>query len=220
MSVRFSGRMRYADRASVSRPLEGLAVQPSTVLTAATEPSAGLESDEALAAIAPTDRQAFETLYVRHRLALFRYARARTADDDAAADIVSVTFERALAAIDRYRPVGGGFRAWLFRIARNEVIDETRRRRTAMRRAPALHAVEAVGSGPEEGLVLAESFERVRALVARLPDTQRDAVLLRYASGLTAREIGLTLGRSEGATQKLIARALGTLKEAYRATDR
>ena len=195
-------------------------MQPSTALSTAAELPADIESDEALAAVAATDRQAFETLYLRHRLELYRYARARTGDDDAAADIVSTTFERALASIARFRPVGSGFRAWLFRIARNEVVDSGRRRQTAARHAPTLQAVDATQPGPEDDLLRTESMERLRALVARLPDTQRDAILLRYAGGLSTREIALTLGRSEGAAQKLITRALAALKEAYRASDR
>lgn len=195
-------------------------MQPSTVLSATAEVPADNESDEALATVAATDRRAFETLYVRHRLEVFRYAKARTGDDDLASELVSVTFERALASIDRFRPVGGGFRAWLFRIARNEVIDASRRRRTADRHAAAFGHVRSSETGPEEDLVRAESLAQLRGLVGRLPDTQRDAILLRYAGGLTAREIGLALGRSEGAAQKLITRALAALKEAYRATDR
>lgn len=194
-------------------------MQPTTVLSAIADPPADAESDEALAAVAPTDRRAFEALYVRHRLEVFRYAKARTGDDDLASELVSVTFERALGSIARYRPVGGGFRAWLFRIARNEVIDASRRRRTADRHAATVGLANRTEAGPEEDVVRAESLEQLRGLVTRLPDTQRDAILLRYAGGLTAREIGLALGRSEGATQKLITRALAALKEAYRATD-
>lgn len=195
-------------------------MQPSTVLIAPAKLPADSESDEALAVIAVADRRAFETLYLRHRLQLFRYARARTGDDDVAADLVSLTFERALGSIGQYRPMGGGFRAWLFRIARNEIVDASRRRRTVARHVRATPVAEVVQAGPEDDVLRAESFEEIRGLVARLPDPQRDAILLRFAGGLSAREIGLTLGRSEGATQKLITRALAVLKEAYRATDR
>lgn len=53
-------------------------------------------------------------------------------------------------------------------------------------------------------------------MVAALPDLQRDAVAIRYAAGLTAGEIGLVIGKSEEATQKLISRAVAQLKETYR----
>ncbi len=195
-------------------------MQDAATDPSAPEPAPDARPDGALAAAAATDREAFEQLYLRHRLGLFRYARARVDDDEAAADLVSLTFERALASIDRYRSVGGGFRAWLFRIARNEVIDASRRRATAARNEPNLRLIVAAAPDPAEEVIRAESLVLIRALVATLPDTQRDAVLLRYAGGLTAREIALTLGRSEAAVQKLITRALARLKEDYRAGDR
>ena len=218
---------------SESRPLDVIEVDPardratkgqvlerSSVLAATSDVLADPTADEALALAAAADRQAFETLYLRHRLDLFRYARARTGDDESAADVVSATFERALAAISDYRSSGGGFRAWLFRIARNQVIDASRRRRTADRHAPSLQVVGAEQPSPEHDLLREESMAQLRGLVARLPDTQRDAVLLRYASGLTTHDIAVTLGRSDAAVQKLITRALASLKETYRAIDR
>jgi RNA polymerase sigma factor (sigma-70 family) len=64
-----------------------------------------------------------------------------------------------------------------------------------------------------------ESTNHLRELIRRLPDAQREAVLLRYAGGLTTREIAATIGRSEAAVQKLISRTLASLKETYRAID-
>lgn len=52
----------------------------------------------------------------------------------------------------------------------------------------------------------------IRLAVNALPPVGREAVLLRYSAGLTAREIGPVIGKSAGATQKLIERALHTLK--------
>ena len=158
-------------------------------------------------------------LYLRHRRDLFHYVRARTTDEETAADLVSATFERALNAIDGYRPSGGGFRAWIFRIARNQVVDASRRRRTADRHASTLQRWSTEQAGPEDDLLTEESINHLRDLVSRLPDAQREAVLLRYAGGLTTREIAATIGRSEAAVQKLITRTLASLKETYRAID-
>ncbi len=52
-------------------------------------------------------------------------------------------------------------------------------------------------------------------LVARLPADQGEALLLRYASGLTAREIGFVIGKGEDAVQKHIERGLAALREAF-----
>jgi RNA polymerase sigma factor (sigma-70 family) len=54
------------------------------------------------------------------------------------------------------------------------------------------------------------------AAVERLPSVQREALALRYGAGLTAREIGHVLGKTDRATQKLITRAIARLREDYR----
>lgn len=159
--------------------------------------------------------ESFEALYVQHRAAVFRYARARTTNDDDAADLTALAFERALVAWPRYRPTGGGELAWLFRIARNAAIDDARRRRLAEEREPWAQAGVAV-TDPQASLAQAEVADEVRRLLDVLAEETRDAVVLRYGAGLTAKEIGEVLGRSEAATQKLLARALVALKEAHR----
>jgi RNA polymerase sigma-70 factor (ECF subfamily) len=161
--------------------------------------------DLADARAAADDPAAFEAIYRRHRLAVYRYARSRTASDDAALELTAVTFERALRSIDGFRPRGGGMTAWLLRIARNAAIDEGRR---AARRP--VVAVE------PEAATASDDAADLRLLVAALPDRQREAIELRYAAGLTAREIGTVLSISEGAAQKHLERALQALREAYR----
>ena len=59
-----------------------------------------------------------------------------------------------------------------------------------------------------------EALDLLRSL-GSLPGDQRDAVALRYGAGLSAREIGAVLGKSDAAAQKLVSRGLATLKEAY-----
>ncbi len=174
----------------------------------------GRERDEDLALAARSDAAAFGLLYRRHRLAVFRYLRTRTGTDDDAADLTAIAFERALVAMPRYTPSGGGILAWLLRIARNAAIDAGRRRSALPLGAgpPTAHAAEA----PEDLVLAMESRSALMKAVERLPDAQREAIVLRYAAGLTAREIGDVLGKRPEATQKLISRALATLRESYR----
>jgi RNA polymerase sigma factor (sigma-70 family) len=68
----------------------------------------------------------------------------------------------------------------------------------------------------EDGVLQRERMAELRDRVERLPSVQRDAITLRYAGGLTAREIAGTLGKSEAATQKLLSRALAALRESFR----
>jgi RNA polymerase sigma-70 factor, ECF subfamily len=174
--------------------------------------SSSLDPDDELALAARDDIAAFEPLYLRHRIAVFRYLRTRTTDGDEAADLTALTFERAIAGIAGYRPGGAGVRGWLFAIARNAAVDLARRRLRTPQADPPPDPEES----PEARLVADEAAAELRGRVAALPADQRSAIVLRFAGGLTAREIGFMLGKTEAASQKLVSRGLAALKEAYR----
>lgn len=152
----------------------------------------------------------FESLYLAHREAVLRYLRVRAGDADSL-DLAALTFERAFRTI-----VGGGSvnLGWLLRTARNAAIDANRRQRTRL----LLETIVArlgpdTGPSPEHQVVAEETASAVRRAVNALPAPQREAIALRYAAGLSAREIGSVLGKSEAASQKLITRALERLRE-------
>src|SRR5213592_4744988 len=89
----------------------------------------GKEEDAALAVRASQgDPAAFGQLYDRHVSAVYRYVYYRVRDDAEAEDLTSDVFMKALRAIPRYEP-RQAFLAWLYRIARNAVIDRARRTR-------------------------------------------------------------------------------------------
>jgi RNA polymerase sigma-70 factor (ECF subfamily) len=151
------------------------------------------------------DIDAFTLAYERFRLPVFRYLRARGVGDEDALDLTAVTFERAFAARRGFHPRDGGLGAWLFRIARNAAIDAHRHR------DPELLSVD------DDLVPFTDDVEARHELldaVGALPEVQRDAIRLRYAGGLSAREIGAVLGRSEDAVQKQIQRGIHALREA------
>lgn len=158
------------------------------------------------------DPSAFGMLYQKHRLSVYRYLRARTRSDDDALELAAITFERAFANLGRFRRRDGGVQAWLLRIARNSAIDAHRRRRSTVDLAGA--TAQLARQAVEADRLSAERVE-VLDLVDRLPAEQGDALLLRYAGGLTAREIGVVIGKREGAVQKQIERGLAALREAF-----
>ena len=157
------------------------------------------------------DPALFGSLYQKHRLSVYRYLRARTQSDADALDLAADTFERAFASLGRFRRRDGGVQAWLLRIARNTAIDAHRRRRPTVGLAGADAALGRIAVEADR-----QDQERVEILdlVGRLPSDQGEALLLRYGSGLTAREIGVVIGKREGAVQKQIERGLAALREA------
>jgi RNA polymerase sigma-70 factor, ECF subfamily len=175
------------------------------ITTAVDEATEGRALDDARI----SDVEGFARAYERYRLPIYRYLRARGTTDEDALDLTAVTFERAFAKRHAFRSRDGGLGAWLFRIARNAAIDAHRRRQPE----------SFLADGDDLGrATAADHAERERSevvdAVSTLPAVQRDAIWLRYASGLSAREIGHVLGKSEAAIQKQIQRALDALREA------
>ena len=164
--------------------------------------------DEQLAAAAKRDPAAFAPLYRRHVRSIYAYCYARLGNHELAEDATSQAFVKALAALPRYR--ADSFRAWLFTIAHNVVIDLYRSRPPA----PLDEAWDVPDSAwtPEEVAVLVEGRRSVRWLLNQLSPDQRDVVALRL-EGLTSPEIATVLGRRPGAVRALQHRAYRRLRD-------
>jgi len=169
------------------------------------------DDDAVWAKRARTDRAAFGVLYDRYVDRVYAYCRRRLQTQEAAEDATSQTFLKAPAAIPRYRPEAGSFRAWLFTIANRVVIDGFRRGKptTALDDAVELQDPD---PGPEREAIERETSRELYALVDRLPDEQANLIQLRLA-GLTDREIAEVLGRSYGAIRVAQHRAIRRLQE-------
>lgn len=184
---------------------------------AARRPAGGRDDpDLADVLAAQRDPAAFGPLYRRYLDRVYGYCFYLLGDHHDAEDATERTFLAALAAIGRYRDQRAGFRAWLFRIAHNQLANALRARRR--RGATPLDSVpEPTGDGDPASLIgQAEEARRLRRALAALPDDRRQVVVLRFVDGLSAREIGEVLGRSEGAVRVLQHRALRQLAEILR----
>ncbi|MDQ2915190.1 MAG: sigma-70 family RNA polymerase sigma factor [Chloroflexota bacterium] len=172
------------------------------------------ESDEVeLVRRAPVDAGAFAELYRRYLPRVYRYVRARLRNSDEAADVTQHVFLKASEALPRYRDHGAPFAAWLFRIARNTAIDNERRRRVtvpweSLAEIPAPDDVEA-------GAIDHERYARLYALLRELSSDERELLALRFAGGLTSKEIASVVGASDAAVKKRLARTIQKLKERY-----
>ena len=170
-----------------------------------------LDDERALVLRAKGDRQAFAALYDRYVTPVYGYCYRRLGSAEAAEDVTSVVFSRALAALPRYDPNGPPFRAWLFTIAHHAVVDEFRARRPQH----PLDAVEAVPDPrplPEEQALANDDSRRVRELLAHLTPGQAQLLELRLA-GLTDVEIAQIVGLTHGAVRASQHRAVVRLRE-------
>jgi RNA polymerase sigma factor (sigma-70 family) len=165
--------------------------------------------DEALRRAQAGHRAGFDDL-VRHLdPRLVGFARARGADDpEGLADEVLVQMCRGIGDFEGNL---AQFRAWVFTIARNRIIDERRR---AARRVDAVPTEPArlPDASVDVDLPDGEQRERVEALLAGLTDDQREIVVLRVVVGLSVEETAAIVGRRAGAVRALQHRALRTLR--------
>ena len=185
---------------------------PNGPPTAAVQTTAQAD-DQALAerAIAG-DAEAFGSLYDRYVEAVYRYVYYRVGDQAEAEDVTSDVFFKALRAIPRYQP-RQPFLAWLYRIARNAVIDRARRLRPQVSFEDALAHPGADRVVDPDGLLdrLSDSVA-LRDAIKRLTPLQQDVIILRYVEGLDTREIGKIVGRRDGTVRGIEFRALSALR--------
>jgi len=161
---------------------------------------------------AQSDRAAFGVLYRRYLDRVYGYAFYQLGDHHDAEDATERTFLAALRALPTFRDEGATFRAWLFRIAHNTIAN-ARRSRFRRRTEPLPEDLQpaAPNADPARLVADAEEVRRVLRAVAELPDDRRQVVLLRFVDGLTSREIGQVMDRTEGAARVLLHRALRDL---------
>ncbi len=173
------------------------------------------DDEVALVRAAQAEPTAFAPLYQRYRHRVYAYLRARTRDEEDAADLTQQVFVQALDALPRYRERGATFAAWLFRIAHNTVVNFYRHHRPV----PLDLVPEALHPLTEQDLearaLRQDDLARLRTLVDALDAAKREMLALRFAGGLTAAEIAVVIGKSEAATKKQLSRTLQTLKEQY-----
>jgi RNA polymerase sigma-70 factor (ECF subfamily) len=157
------------------------------------------------------DPEAFGALFDAYHAPVYRYVAARVGRPSDAEDLAQLVFVKALEALPRYESRGVPFGGWLFKLARNVVIDHIRTRREG---APLDLLVERPhpDDGPDELAVLRQELDSIAYALRRLTPDQREAIELRFFAGLSAREAAEAMGRQEGTVRGLQFRAIGALR--------
>jgi RNA polymerase sigma-70 factor (ECF subfamily) len=167
------------------------------------------ESDDALAARALHDPEAFTLLYRTFALDVYRYCYRRLQDREAAEDATSQIFINVYSGLRRLgnKP----FRPWLFAIAHNVVVDVHRARRPLFSLDEASTRAD-LDPSPEILAIARERRDAVQILLQQLPKRDREVIELRLA-GLTGLEIAQTLSCSREAVRTAHYRAIHRLRE-------
>lgn len=153
------------------------------------------ESDDALIArFRRGDGDAFAALYKRHRRGLYGYALSFCNDEARAGDAVQELWLGFLQDVEKLADAAN-VRAYLYRTLRNRLIDEYRRRQRE-RKALTEGIEPRAFVRPRDTLASREEADRLNDALEKLPDDQREVVLLRIYGGLKFAEIADVLGEN------------------------
>jgi RNA polymerase sigma-70 factor, ECF subfamily len=164
---------------------------------------------EAVAAAKEGDMSGLHFLYVRFADDVCAYVRSIVRDPHAAEDITQMVFAKLMKAIQRYERRDVPFAAWIIRVSRNLALDHIR----ASRQIPLAEVRTSDEGGEQVG------FERalcLREALQRLPEDQREVLVLRHVAGLSPGEIAERLGKTEASIHGLHHRGRAALRAALR----
>jgi RNA polymerase sigma-70 factor (ECF subfamily) len=173
-------------------------------------------SDETLMTdFAGGSMEAFERLYERHRSALYRYVLKKTGHPATANDLYQGAWEKVIRARDKYNPAVP-FRAWLYRITYNHVMDFFRRARPES----VLQADEIASEtpGPETHALHDARLAALKNAIEQLPGEQKDVLLLKLEGGLNVDEIATVTGVNRETAKSRLRYATTKLKHLLRET--
>jgi RNA polymerase sigma-70 factor (ECF subfamily) len=184
---------------------------PASVRSARTDPRQAPDAlvYDAVARAKAGDMNALHFLYVRFADDVCAYVRSIVRDPHTAEDITQIVFAKLMKAIHKYERRDVPFAAWIIRVARNVALDHIR----ASRQIP-LAEVRTSDEGTEQ-----VGFERalcLREALDRLPEDQREVLVLRHIAGLSPGEIADRLGKTEASIHGLHHRGRGALQAALR----
>ncbi len=168
-------------------------------------------------------KAAMGALYRRYLPSVWRYVYARLAGNiPVVEDVVSETFLAAVRAVREFDPKRGSVGAWIMGIARHKLVDH--QRRTTQQTSSTVAALCARPSpheaDPAASLETVETKEVIAAVVDALADEERLVLEWKYLDGLSTREIGGRLGRTEKAAEALLYRARRSFRSAFNRRNR
>jgi RNA polymerase sigma-70 factor (ECF subfamily) len=180
------------------------------------------EDERALVEQARVDPEAFAKLYQRYVPRVYAFAFRRTGVVEAAEDVTSAAFERALRNLDSFRWQPGGFGPWLFRIASNELVNHYRhagRASTERGKIAARRLHDTVPADPADLVGARAEAEELLAAMDRLSPRYQQALSLRYLAGLSPAEAATALGTSKATFAVVTFRATRALRRELEKRD-
>jgi RNA polymerase sigma-70 factor, ECF subfamily len=152
----------------------------------------------------------FDAVYDYFLPKIYNYLYYRTGNRQNAEDLCSTTFLKAFEHLQSFDAGKGTFQSWIFKIARNTLIDHFRTKKASFQIDEALNLKSRTNIESELDSKLA--IEQVCAYLTNLNDEQRDLVLMRVWDDMSYKEISEIVGKSESAIKMSFSRIMTKLK--------
>jgi len=147
-------------------------------------------------------------IYITYSDKIYRYLYWHLGDVYLAEDLTSEVFLKVFKNLRKFKD--GYVQAWIYRIAKNLLIDHYRKKKTK-----SLEELQEVAVDDQiiEKLSKDESAKKLREAVSKLPDNLKEVVILRFFEEMSASQVAEILDITDGNVRILQFRALKKLKE-------
>lgn len=158
------------------------------------------------------DKFAFGSLYKEFMPRIYRYILYLVSDSQLAEDLTQETFLKTWKYLPKFSSKKGTFQAFVYRIARNLVIDHQRKKKAVLLRTEFSKKLPS-NENLEESYERYEKVGELKEALSKLPDFDRELIVLRYFEELSFSEVAKTVKKKEGSIRVRVHRALVVLKE-------
>ena len=161
------------------------------------------------------DKEAYGQLYKKYFQKIYRYCKFNTESDEVAKDICQESFVKAWKKIKDFKTEGNwSLQSFLFTIARNLIIDRVRKKKE--------YSLEQFEELPSEYDLYEQidkklEVQRVREVLSKLEDIDRQIILLRYFVEMSSQEVAKILGLKDGALRVRTFRVMQKMKDIFEA---
>lgn len=163
-----------------------------------------------------SDPGALAEIYDRYFERIYRFVYARVGNHPDTEDITGQVFLKMLDGLPGYRVRGVPFATWLYRVARNVLIDRHRRAKPATAELHPHVADPEPRTDPAVVLQTSEDRRRLSGALEQLTDDQRQVIVLRFIDNLDVKRVAQIMRRRPGAIHSTQHRALATLNRLMR----
>ena len=207
----------------VANPVQAIAafIASWRALVLPVDAPAAVTDESLMMAYRDGDAAAFDALYGRHRLAIFRYMRRQIKDDGLAEELFQDVWMRVIGHRQNYEP-RAKFTTWLYTIAHNRLMDHFRSAGRAEHvdiddtdddgETPVIQLVADPTNAPETMLTRRQLADRILIAFEKLPAEQREAFVLQYEGELSVEEIATVTGVTRETAKSRLRYALAKLR--------